>query len=375
MIPAMALEGTSKGGAQMSVTTGMIGHGFYDSNSAPQGAATEAVLPWLDAAIAAMELADPPQAIGIADFGCSEGRNSTAVLTRLIAGLRARTDRPIATVQSDLPTNDFSALLRNLRPGGAPLWGPEVYSSVLGGSMFGRLLPPQSLHLAMTFNAIGFLSRRPLDQLPGYLLPNGPGRPGSAAYVSDTDLAIFADQAAADLETFLTARAAELVPGGKLLVEVFGATEAARTCDGIYDVLNDAVLEAVEDGIIDRAAYDRYYQPVYFRTLEELTASVSGPDASLSHLYELDRAGAYESPVSFNEARAAGGDIAAYARDYTNFFRAFTEAVLCAAFPDKEPQSFANDIFARAERRVREDPDAYPFRYVSVAMLLTRKAG
>lgn len=357
----------------MSTTTGMVGHGFYDSNSAPQGAATAAVLPWLDAAVAGMEITDPPQTISIADFGCSEGRNSTEVMKRLVAALRARTDRPIATIQSDLPTNDFSGLLTALRPGGAPLLGRDVYSSILGGSMFGQLLPPRTLHLAMTFNAIGFLSRKPLDRLPGYILPNGPARPDSAGHVTPAEQRSFADQAAADLETFLTARAAELVPGGKLLVEVFGATETVRTSDGIYDVLNDAVLEALSEGMIDRAAYEAYYQPVYMRTLSELTAAVATPDAPLAHLFTLERAETYESPVSFNAFRASGGDIATYARDYTNFFRAFTEAVLCAAFPDKEPKGFADDIFARAERMVRADPDAYPFRYVSVAMLLTRK--
>ena len=33
--------------------------------------------------------------------------------------------------------------------------------------MYDQLCPPQSLHLATTFNAIGFLSRKPLDRLPG----------------------------------------------------------------------------------------------------------------------------------------------------------------------------------------------------------------
>jgi len=34
--------------------------------------------------------------------------------------------------------------------------------------------------------------------------------------------------------------------------------------DDIYDVLNDAVLEVLDDGMIDRGAYDAYYQPLYF---------------------------------------------------------------------------------------------------------------
>ena len=43
----------------MAVTTGMVGHGFYDRNSAPQWAAIEAVLPWLEDAIAELPPAEP----------------------------------------------------------------------------------------------------------------------------------------------------------------------------------------------------------------------------------------------------------------------------------------------------------------------------
>ena len=75
---------------------------------------------------------------------------------------------------------------------------------------------------------------------------------------------------------FLRARAVELVPGGKLLLQVFGSSDAKRCCDGVYDVLNDAVLEVLNHGMIDRAAYDAYYQPVYFRTLDETLTEPGG---------------------------------------------------------------------------------------------------
>ncbi|MCA8879855.1 MAG: hypothetical protein KDA73_07835 [Rhodobacteraceae bacterium] len=358
----------------MTVTTGMVGHGFYDENSAPQWSATETVLPWLEDAAASIADAGQSQPIGIADFGCSEGANSIRVIERAVSTLRSHTVAPILTVQSDLPTNDFSNLIKSLRPEEMSVFGEQVYSALVGGSMFGQLLPPRSIHLATTFNAIGFLSRRPVDRLPGYILPNGPSKQNGVGKVVDAERKAFAEQAAHDLETFLRVRAAELVPGGKLLVQVFGASEEARTCDGIYDVLNDAVLEAVADGVIDRAEYATYYQPVYFRTVEDLTAPVVGASAPLSGLFVLDRAMHYETPVSFVEAFRSDHDAGAYAKRYTDFFRAFTEAVLCLAFPSKDPKPFADDIYARAERLVRRHPERYPFRYISVAMLLTRSA-
>ncbi|MEO1089874.1 MAG: hypothetical protein AAFX81_04525 [Pseudomonadota bacterium] len=47
-----------------AVTTGMLGEGFYDRHSAPQWAAIEAVLPWLEDAIATMDLPEPPATLG-----------------------------------------------------------------------------------------------------------------------------------------------------------------------------------------------------------------------------------------------------------------------------------------------------------------------
>ncbi len=356
----------------MTVTTGMVGHGFYNRNSAPQMSAIEHVLPWLDEAVAGLPLegGGAGGTIGLADFGCSEGRNSIAVMRRVVEALRARTDRPVLTVHSDLPTNDFSRLFTDLRPeGGSVYAAPEVWSAAVGGSMFDRLLPPRSLHLATTFNAIGFFSRRPLDRLPGYIQPNGPSRVSGNGEVTPAEHQVFADQASHDIAAFLEARAAELVPGGKVLIQVFGASETARTNDGLYDVLNDAVLEVMAAGRIDRAAYEAYYQPIYCRTLEELTRPIA--EAGLP--FTIDKKATYEAPVPFVEDFAANGDLAAYARDYTNFHRAFTEAVLRLAFAGHgELDSLVEDVYARAERLIAEAPERYPFTYVAIAALLTR---
>jgi hypothetical protein len=248
-----------------------------------------------------------------------------------------------------------------------------VFSAVVGGSMFDQLLPSRSTHMAMTCNAIGFLSRRPLERLPGYILPNGPSARRGVGAVSAEDRAVFAAQALADLESFLEARAAELAPGGRLLIEVFGAGDSARTCDGIYDALNDAVLEALDAGLIDRAGYEAFYQPVYFRTLAELTRPVAATDAPLAPLFRLERAETCEVAVPFVQEFRRSGDLGAFARSYTDFFRAFTEPVLRAAFPAPDPDRLANDVFTRAERLIRAHPERYEFHYISVAALLARR--
>ena len=221
---------SSRGAAATAVITGMVGHGFYNQHSAPQMAAIDYVLPWLDAACSSLPLSDSSPTVGLADFGCSEGRNSIAVMKRFATALREHTSKPIQTIHSDLPTNDYTELFTNLRPGGRAVFeSAETYSAVVGGSMFDQLLPPRSIHLATTFNAIGFLSRRPIDRLSHYILPNGPSARRGVGSVSEADRDAFAAQAQADLESFLLARAAELVTGGKLLVQVFGSGPKHRT--------------------------------------------------------------------------------------------------------------------------------------------------
>ena len=364
----------------MQVTSGMIGHGFYNDNSAPQLAAISYVLPWLDAAVAGavdgFDMDDKTSTIGLVDFGCSEGKNSVAVLKRLIAAVRKTSDLPIQTIHSDLPTNDFSELFLRLEANsGVGFDDDRVFSAAVGGSMFDQLLPPNSVHFATTFNAIGFLSKRPLDQLCGYILPNGPSKQRGVGQVTEAEKEIFADLANSDLQDFARARAAELVTGGKLLIQVFGAGDEFRTCDGLYDALNDAVLDAVKQGIINQADYDRYYQPVYFRTLEELRAPFVDPGSDVAKLFTLEKSEYYEVPVPFVQEYEKTGDIDVYAAAYTNFYRAFTEAVLRLNFATHPSlDRFVEFVFDRSEQLVREFPQRYEFHYVAVAVLLTRNA-
>lgn len=357
-----------------ATTTGMTGHGYYDANSRTQWNAIEAVLPLLDKAAARFPL-QGDGVITFADYGCSEGRNSVAVMERALRTALPRTALPVQTVHSDLPTNDFGTLFQNLRPHGQSVFESDrVFSSAVGGSMYDQLRPDRSVHLATTFNAIGFLSRRPLETLPGYIQPNGPSAVRGNGVVTAKENAAFSAQARCDVEAFLKIRARELVPGGQLLVQVFGATNEARTCDGLYDLLNDAVLAFVETGEIARETYARYYQPVYMRQLEELTGPVLEPGSEAADLFELDEARDYEITVPFVEQYKEDSDLDAYAAAYVHFFRAFTEAVLANALPETADRNGLVDrIYTRAEEILRAAPNLYPFRYLAVVMLLTRK--
>ncbi len=360
----------------MPTTTGMKGGGYYDAHSKGQRAALDAFLPWIEDSIPELPIpSDCQKAFGILDIGSSEGGNAIYAMNRLINKLRCVSDLPIWVFFNDLPTNDFNHLFANLFPDGtAALSGTNIFPCAIGGTAFGRLVPPQTLHIATSFNAIGFLEKKPDARLPHYILPMGPGPLAAREGVSVTEneRAPFRLQAANDLYNFYTTRGEELVSGGKLLVQIFGRNECFSTSYGIYDVLSDAVLDCVENGILTREVYEELIFPIYFRTIEELVTPIE-TDERLAKAFRVEEAESREVPVPFNVTLADIGDEAAWARSYTGFLRAFTDAILASALPDNLPRADTLDkIYQQVEQRLAADPARYEFHYISVAALLTR---
>jgi hypothetical protein len=181
-------------------------------------------------------------------------------------------------------------------------------------------------------------------------------------------------QAEQDLARFLECRAQELVPGGQLLLASPGDTNQARVSDGVCDVLNDACLDLVAAGRLQREQYERVTMPVYFRTVAELLAPLEREDSPVRGAFAVERAAALEAPTPFVVEFRRGGDAAAYARAYTGFLRAISEPVVRAAL--NQPAGTAatvDSLYERVRARLLAEPERYLFRYILVAALLTRR--
>jgi hypothetical protein len=243
-----------------------------------------------------------------------------------------------------------------------------------GGSFYGPLLPPGTVHLATCFNAILWLDRLPAVPLPdgvAYRRPHPP-RPGLPASPEVT--AAFTRQAEKDLDRFLESRARELAPGGKLLLASPGDTDQVRISDGVYDVLNDACLDLVAAGRLEQQEYERLTMPVYFRTVEELVAPLEREGSPVRGALAVERACALEVPIPFIVAFRRGGDVAAYADAYTGFVRAVSEPVVRAAFARPEGEAGAVEtLYELIRARLVAEPERYLWRYIVVAALLTRR--
>src|SRR5258708_40117995 len=107
-------------------------------------------------------------------------------------------------------------------------------------------------------------------------------------------MADYTRQAEQDLVRFLQGRGRELVPGGKLLLAGPGDTDQSRLGDGLFDVLNDACLDLVAAGRLERAGDERLTLPCYFRTVGELLAPLQRADSPVRGAFAVDRAEAPE---------------------------------------------------------------------------------
>jgi hypothetical protein len=353
----------------------MKGAGYYDEHSAAQMSSIHAFKAWIEEAVASLPLPAAEQPVTMLDLGSSEGRNAIGMMANIVERFRRRTGQPLRPTFSDLPSNNFNQLFANLdeaQRGGA--LGPDVFPTAVGGSFYRPLLPPQTVHLATSFNAIQWLDQLPAVPVPDHVayLRSHLSRPGVAP--SQEVTAAFQRQAEHDLVRFLECRAAELVPGGKLLVAGPGDSDKGLVSEGLLDVLNDACLDLVAVGRMEREEYERVTMPCYFRTVDELLAAVERPDSPLSRAFKVDRAIALEIPAPFFVEFRRSGDVAAYAGAFTGFLRAVSEPVVTTALrPASRTDLVVDSLYERVRARLLADPERYLWRYVVTAMLLTRR--
>lgn len=359
----------------MPSTSGMKSGGFYDRHSSGQRSSIEALLPWVDRAAAEVQLPSDSSAITLVDYGCSEGRNSMFVLGRAADALRARgADHPMVGVFSDLASNNFNQVFANLSfADQLAAQKTNWYPLIAGGSFYGPLLPPATVHLGLSFNSVCWLDVLPAVPLPEFIIYPGPRPHRPDVHVSPAAVAAFSAQAASDLRRFLECRAAEMASGARLMLAVPGRNTQHWTGGGIYDVLHDACIDLIRAGKIDRAAYERTVMPVYFRTLEEMLAPLEGSDAPLAAVFTVEKAKCMESPTSFVVDYQRSGDLARYVEEYIGFVQAFSEPVIRAGLESTSSPEAISAIYERAKERLAAAPRNYPFHYLQVALLLARR--
>jgi hypothetical protein len=245
----------------------MEGQGFYNQNAFRPTAAGTMALPLLEKAARLVDPGSDDRPILIADYGASQGRNSLRPIGAAVAVLRERfgMERLIRVTHTDLPDNDFSTLFHTLRddPNSYMRDQPAVFADAVGRSFYESVLPPGQVSLGWSSHAACWLSRVPA-LIPGHF--HDLRATGAAREAFDA-------QAAADWLTFLSLRARELRPTGRLVIVLPALDETGLQGTGkIFDAGNDSIAELVDRGVINAAERARMVTPGRIRSGAQLLA-------------------------------------------------------------------------------------------------------
>ena len=272
-----------------------------------------------------------------------------------ISGLRKRIrpNRSISIFHIDQPSNDFNSLFEVLDadPNRYGVDEPEVYSAAIGKSFYEKVLPSGSVHLGWSSYAAVWLSRVPA-LIPGHFI---------SIRSTGSVRAEFERQAAQDWEAFLTLRARELRPGGRLVVVLPGiADDGSVGLEPIFDHANAALEEMVADGVITSEERSRMTLQAHPRRKRDLLAP-------------FERTGEFQQLSVEDFAMSEVSDAAwdQYARDRDKealttkralFFRSiFVPSLACALSPARAGNgealaTFADQMDQRLKQRLASQP-------------------
>jgi hypothetical protein len=346
--------------------------GEYSRHSLAQHSAGGLGLPLLGRAVAGVApgVAALPAGVPVfvGDFGAAGGRNELTPMATTVEGLRSGGIRaPIVVVHTDIATNDFTTLFKTVEESpDTYLRTPDVFAFAAGRSFYERIFPRASVLLGWSAIAVHWLSRVP-EPITDHVY---------SAFATGSVRDAFARQSAADWDAFLTARAAELRPGGQaVVVGGMALDDGTSGAEALMTALNSAVHALVASGSITEAESRAMNVPTWNRTMADFIRPFE-PDgtATVAGLALLEHAAA-EVPDQYLLAYRADGDKQAFASAVTGFLRAFTEPSLFGTLDRSalERRRAADAVYRSVEYTLATDPERYETVW-KVALLRFAKA-
>jgi hypothetical protein len=321
----------------------MEGKGFYNKYAAIPAAGGALALPLLVQAAKMIDLDAGGRPIVLADYGSSEGENSLAPMRAAIAVLRARAghERPIFVYHTDLPGNDFGSLFRVLHshPNSYLRNEQNIFPSGIGRSFYQHILPPNYVDLAWSSYAAIWLSRIPC-QIPDHFF---------AVCSASAVRAEFARQAATDWEAFLSFRATELRPRGRLVVALPALAENKPPgFAALMDQANIVLSDLVAKGVITTEEREQMALAIYPRSESDLLAPFSR-DGQFRGL-AVEHCATFPVPDTVWEQYLCDNNADALAEKRAGFFRAiFAPSLAQALDPKRHPEERLEFLAALAE--------------------------
>jgi hypothetical protein len=333
----------------------MEGKGAYNRHARLQAEGIALALPCIERVVDTLEFDTADRPIIIADYGSSQGKNSLPPMSLAVTALRRRLgqDRPILVCHIDQPSNDFNSLFEVLDtdPQRYGVDDPCVFPCAIGRSFYDSVLPSNSVDIGWSSFAAMWLSRVPT------LIPNHFDPFGSTGAIR----AAFERQGAQDWEAFIALRAAELRPGGRLIVVAPGVHDNGTTgFEHIGNHANQVLAEMVEEGAITAGERSRMVVGAWLRRKRELLAPFRH-DGQF-HDLTVEHSDTWELPDPAWTDYEQDGDREALAAKQTRFFRVIVIPTLASALSrvgagDTEAfQSFADRLETGLKHRLTAQP-------------------
>jgi len=345
----------------------MEGGGSYNRHARIPAGGAGLAMPFLEQAVQRLALNGNNHPIVIADYGSSEGKNSLAPLRAAIRGLRVRfgPNRPIQVVHIDQAANDFNSLFDVLHrdPERYLAEDPNTFPSAIGRSFYEPVFPPEQVDLGWSSYAAVWLSHIPA-LIPGHFL----------AVASTGEVrAAFDRQGAEDWRRFLSLRARELRPGGRLVVVLPALNDhGAAGFEPLFNHANAAVAEMVAEGTISADERARMVLGAYPRRRAQLLEPFepSGPFEGLV----VENCELSELPDAAWTDYQRDGKLETYADWHAGFFRSIFAPSLASALDDAARRgSFADQLEARLKQRLAQRP--MPFHSFVQTIVLAKEGG
>ncbi|HEV8069541.1 MAG TPA: hypothetical protein VGP76_17510 [Planctomycetaceae bacterium] len=348
----------------------MEGKGSYNKYAKLPAGGAALALPLLENAVERVRIDPADQAVVIADYGSSQGKNSLAPLSVAIKTLRSRLgpDRPIFAYHVDQPSNDFNSLFEVLDadPDRYVVDELNVFPSAIGRSFYGQVLPADYVHLGWSSYAAVWLSRVP-GRIPGHFIAaHSPGGPPAE----------FVLQAAKDWEAFLSLRALELRPGGRLVVVLPALDERGSSgFEALVDNVNQVLADMVDQGLIQTEERARMVLGSYPRRESDLLAPFAR-NGQFQQLVVEDCQFDMLEDAAWTEYQR-DGDKEALATRHALFFRSIFVPSLASALDragDADARrAFGDQLESRLKHRLEKQP-APMHSFVSAVVLAKQRS-
>ena len=355
----------------------MSGGGLYSLATIGAKDVIDAATPLVIDAINDLPLVSIENGFTLSDMGTADAGTSLSMVANAIDAVNARVPgTPISIVYSDQPRNDFNALITNVH-GLGPFetyldTHDNVFPMVSGTTFYKQILPPNSLNIGFSATAMHWMSSK-VCNISNHV---------QAVGAEGEELEAFRAQAGRDWRQILLHRAAELKPGGKLVLINFARDEQGRylgNTGGInmFDTFNQIWVSFLEQGRISREEYEGMTLPQYYNSVEEFSAPLQDENDPVYQAgLRLEHIDTRLVVCPFAKSFEEHGDAARFAEEYIPTIRTWNESIyfngLSADRPLEERHEIIEDYYRTYHDMVREEPTGHGMDYIHAYMVISK---